>query len=176
MNILDIECWSERLALLLVCITLGEDEPKADDAGEEVPDQPWLLKVVRVSAHDIQESLVVGSQQEAPVQCVAEMDEAIVRDGAYPLERRLATRGIKEHHCMIEKTLRDCQMCTIVRREAFLIFSEGRTFARGRCLRGLKKSGQMKTDQVARATKLIPKAQENTCWNARSGSVVLKRT
>ena len=119
---------------------------------------------------------MVGSQQEAPVQSVAEVDEAIVRDGAHPLERSLATRGIKEYLCMIEKALRDCQICAAIRKKVFLIFSEGRTFVWGRCLRGLKQNGQMTTDQVARATKLAPKAHENTSGNARSGSAVLKRT
>ena len=43
-DILDVERWRERLALFPVGTALREDEPKADDAGEEVPDQPWLFK------------------------------------------------------------------------------------------------------------------------------------
>lgn len=48
---------------------------------------------------------MVGGQQVAAVQRVAEVDEPLIGDGTHPFEGSLSPRRIKEDLCMVEKAL-----------------------------------------------------------------------
>ena len=95
-DILDVERGSQRPSLLAMGLALGQNQPKADNPGQEVPRTPRLLKVVRPRAHDVQQRLVAGHQQVRLVDRVAEVDEAIVGDGADPAQRNASSRVIED--------------------------------------------------------------------------------
>jgi hypothetical protein len=165
-DVLNIKGWGKGLALLLMHGALRKDEAEPDDAGQEIPDQPWLLKVICVGIHDIQESLVVRGQQKTPVHAAAEMDQAVVGDRTHPVQRRLAARRVEEKLDIVPFPL--CYLCQIychAMGQDGLGFKRGRTGACGRCLKGLKAKGHMKTDHIARSAKLSAKAEMKTCGN-----------
>lgn len=104
-DILKVEGREQRLALSLVDGALGQDQTEADDPSEELARPPGFLKVVRVGAHDIEQGLVVGRQEHAVVEDVAEMDEAIVGDSLHPFQGCPAARVIEDDPGIIEVSL-----------------------------------------------------------------------
>lgn len=75
---------------------LRQNQAEANDPSEELARAPWFLEVVSVGAHDIQKSLVSGRQEVAAVEHISKMNQAFVGDCFHPLQRKTATRVIKD--------------------------------------------------------------------------------
>lgn len=106
---LALECWRDGFALRLVHFALGDDDPVAEHAGQELARVPGFLKVVRPGVQDLDEGGRGRHLDDGrDVQKATQEDEAVVG-------HRAGEPGERDELRLLEQLLGDARAESLLR-------------------------------------------------------------